>query len=277
MGYYLTFAFDKECKNSIILMEGTLEEIDKFTSQFKSSVDVRKKFKKEIDQFCTEKSEYIKKVEEKTNRKETGDIAIYSIVGKVHETAMNKRTKVLYKFYIDIFNELIKNKELMSMFSKKCYNEEHCDKYGQLHTIVSLTDSKIFRLTQSQMKILAFYKNYSENDYNYALRTWKKNMKLSDKYYSTIREIFILYQFLVQKQSNLPSFEQLINKYKPKKLEKINHKTTKVKFDIQTDEETINENDYYDDLKHCQDYYDTSMTNEEINEYFEEIVKRKTY
>ena len=49
MGYYLTFAFDKECKNSIILMEGTLEEIDKFTSQFKSSVDVRKKFKKEID------------------------------------------------------------------------------------------------------------------------------------------------------------------------------------------------------------------------------------
>ena len=109
------------------------------------------------------------------------------------------------------------------------------------------------------MKILAFYKNYSENDYNYALRTWKKNMKLSDKYYSTIREIFILYQFLVQKQSNLPSFEQLINKYKPKKLE------------------TINENDYYDDLKHCQDYYDTSMTNEEINEYFEEIVKRKTY
>ena len=104
MGYYLTFAFDKECKNSIILMEGTLEEIDKFTSQFKSSVDVRKKFKKEIDQFCTEKSEYIKKVEEKTNRKETGDIAIYSIVGKVHETAMNKRTKVLYKFYIDIIN-----------------------------------------------------------------------------------------------------------------------------------------------------------------------------
>ena len=103
MGYYLTFAFDKECKNSIILMEGTLEEIDKFTSQFKSSVDVRKKFKKEIDQFYTEKSEYIKKVEEKTNRKETGDIAIYSIVGKVHETAMNKRTKVLYKFYIDIF------------------------------------------------------------------------------------------------------------------------------------------------------------------------------
>ena len=66
MGYYLTFAFDKECKNSIILMEGTLEEIDKFTSQFKSSVDVRKKFKKEIDQFCIEKSEYIKKVEEKT-------------------------------------------------------------------------------------------------------------------------------------------------------------------------------------------------------------------
>ena len=62
-----------------------------------------------------------------------------------------------------------------------------------------------------------------------------------------------------------------------KKLEKINHKTTKVKFDIQTDEETINESDYYDDLKHCQDYYDTSMTNEEINEYFEEIVKRKTY
>lgn len=273
--YYLVYAFDKECKISKKLMEGTLEEIDRFTMNFSNSNDIRRYFKGEIEKFRDEKQEYIKKSEKTLGRIESGDIVIHSIVLNKNRGLENIRTRVLYKYSIKLFNELVKNKELMSRFSNYSYSTKD----------VPYDELRVFTFSEEQSSIVKFYSNRSQTAYDRVISSWKKKVKNSNKYGATIRKIFEIYKILSSSNKNLPSFESLITSYKNKETcskSKVCKKSRvgKAKFIRNNIEENINFDaeesmrDSMKDLLSTHDYTDPNMTPGELKEYYDENIQK---
>lgn len=273
--YYLVYAFDKECKISKKLMEGTLEEIDRFTMNFNNSNDIRRYFKEEIEEFRDEKQEYIKKSEETLGRTESGDIVIHSIILNKNREFENIRTRVLYKYSVKIFNELVKNKELMSRFSN----------YSYVTRNVPYDELPVFTFSEEQASIVKFYSNRSQTAYDRVISSWKKKVKNSNKYGATIRKIFDMYKTLSSGNKNLQSFESLITSYKNKETcfeFKVCKKSGVGKTKIMRNniEENVNFDvedsmrDSMKDLLSAYDYTDPNMTPEELNEYYNENIPK---
>lgn len=208
--HYLVFAFDKECNISTVLVENDLELLDKFTTKFNNSNDIRNKYSKEIKLFCEQKKEYINKSENKNDRKETGDIVLLKITEGNNRNKQNKRVRVLYSYHIDLFNYLIQNKDLIQTLSKQSYFEF---KRG-----LKQTESLIWQLSEYQNRVFSFYNNISDSVYTKELNKWKKSLKKSDKYFSTIRQIFSIYRRMCEKNPGYESFESLVTKFKNLKI-----------------------------------------------------------
>ena len=147
---------------------------------FNNSNDIRRYFKEEIEKFRDEKQEYIKKSEETLGRTESGDIVIHSIILNKNREFENIRTRVLYKYSVKIFNELVKNKELMSRFSN----------YSYVTRNVPYDELPVFTFSEEQASIVKFYSNRSQTAYDRVISSWKKKVKNSNKYGATIRKIF---------------------------------------------------------------------------------------
>jgi len=272
--YYLVYAFDKECENSLILKQGTLEELDTFTSQFLNSDDIRKKFKKEIELFRERKKVFIESVERKRGRRETGDIVIHFIECKNNEKT-NNRIRVIYKYHKSLLDELIKNKTLMKLFSKKCYKE--------IKKNILYNDSKICRLSEYQCSKISFPESTRESDYKSALNEWKKDLKKSDRYFCTMREIFNIYKELCKSNNSFIPFETLITKYKnlfiTKKSKIYNNKnnnSTKVIFEKKECNINFMSDPYIDeleDLMHTDDWY--GFEDKELENDFIDYARKK--
>lgn len=86
-------------KPKIILEENSKEEIDKLTTKYEDSKELRKKYQNQITTYQKEQQEYINAIEKKISRKETGDIVLIN-----HK---NQRIRVLYNKHVIIFNEII--------------------------------------------------------------------------------------------------------------------------------------------------------------------------
>ncbi len=263
--YYLVFAFDKECKNSIVLKEGTLEQLDSFTSKFDSSLDIRKRFKKEISDFCEKNNAYIKMMEEKNKRKETGDIVIYYIDQSKSRGPIYKRKRVLYKYSIKAFYEIIKNKKLMEEYARYSYINRYTPN-NELDCIV---------LSEFHSKIIKFNKDYSVKAYDHEMAVWKKKVRESDKFYSTIRKIFEMC-----KMYNFEPLEKILTSYKNKqmlsksKLEKTRKPDKPTPTNLETnkcEDDFVPNYDSYEeelnDLLHSFDYYDETMSPKDMKEY----------
>lgn len=277
--YYLVYAFDKECEISLVLKQGTLEELDIFTSEFKNSEDIRRKFKKEIELFRESKKTYIEYSEKKNGIKETGDIVLHSIECSKNNQRINVRTRVLYKYHKLLLDELLQNKTLMKVFSRKCYKE--------IKSNISSKDSNICRLSEYESSKLSFPETVREDEYKSALNSFKKDLKKSDKYFSTMREIFNIYRELCKNDSSLISFEKLLTKHKnmmtiknsklkkekpDKKTHKINPTTHNCDIEFSYDSYV----DELDDLMHTDDWqdYEDSDTVSEFLEYAQNKTKR---
>lgn len=278
--YYLVYAFDRECERSVTLKEGTLEEIDNFTSKFNNSNEIREAFKKDIEFYRRDKQEFIERIEKKTGKKETGDIVVHSIECGRSREKINKRTRVMYKYHKDVLNEILSNQKFMEIFSKKCYRERH----------IPFSDQKIYPLSEFETSRISFPKSTTKTEYNSVLNKWKSKIKKSDRYFATMREIFSLYRQLENEMDFIP-FEKLVTKYKnmytisKSKLSK-ESKTAKVKLEkTKCDTNfTFIEDDSYteslEDLLHTDDWHGSNnFENEEQEDdfmkYAEEKINRK--
>ncbi|MCM1370672.1 MAG: hypothetical protein NC181_02110 [Clostridium sp.] len=247
--YYLSYAFDKNCNISKTLKTDELEELDKFTTKFNNSNEIREYYKNEISLFRIENENYINSIEQ-NGRRETGDITLYTITDN-NRIPSNERKMVLYSYHIDLFNDLIENKELMKMLSVRSYYE--------IKNRVSEEASSIYQLSEYDSKIFTFYKSYGKPLYRKVLKKYKENLIKSPKYFSTIREVFKIYNSLYSKMistgKEMESLNTLVNRYKNRTLLKKNklyknNLSGKISFQSIISDDYINEDSEYN-----QDYY----------------------
>ena len=104
----LIYTLDEKNEISIPLYEGNQKEIDKITTRFQNSKELREIYKEKINLLRTKAKTYIEKQQAKTKRKETGDIVI------IDET--NKRIRVLYQRHIRLFEDIITNTKFLDTY-----------------------------------------------------------------------------------------------------------------------------------------------------------------
>lgn len=103
--YILCFCIDKEANTSFEIMSGTLEEITSYTIEFSDSSEIKRLYSEKIEKFMKEHEAYIKEIEKKTHKKETGDITIIE-----QDQSGRRRRRVLYKKHLIVVEEIIREK-----------------------------------------------------------------------------------------------------------------------------------------------------------------------
>ena len=195
MERYLVIALDENCNIYKTLMKAESNELDKFTSKFEDTYDIRKHFEKQIEEFFNDNADTIKNMEEKNNRKETGDI----VVNEVNEYGMPERKRVIYKKSIIVFKEIIKKRSFMQVMARY-------DHYGK---------------AKNNFSIFSGFENYIiMNDFTYKQGTflanvskWKTRIKKSENYYNIIR-VFLKKYNEKYNELGLKSMDAIYKEYK---------------------------------------------------------------
>jgi len=143
-------------KKQIILEKGTIEEIDNITSSVESSQELRDYYFEEIEKFNTKYSAYMDNLSKKNNRKENGDIALFTTINKERN-----RIKVLYKKHIETFKVIINIKDF-EQYLKTNYYDLYCKAQAQKQ----LLNKNYFSEETSFLirKIYSIYKKYSQEN-----------------------------------------------------------------------------------------------------------------
>ena len=102
--FKLVYKHDREGKKSLTLLEGQLKTIDEFTIQYSCSLELKDDYAYLIYNFNKKNEHYVKGLEAYTGIKQTGDIALFYAGSDYFE-----QRKVLYKYHIDIYKEIMKN------------------------------------------------------------------------------------------------------------------------------------------------------------------------
>lgn len=108
----LSLVLDSENKVSLTLMKEDAYLIDKFTSKFYDSDEIRAYFKIMIDEFLENNKTMIEQIQKKTGKKYRGHIVLIQAINNRRELTL-ERTKVLYKGYNAVSEYGIKNKSVM--------------------------------------------------------------------------------------------------------------------------------------------------------------------
>lgn len=110
---YLVLSLDEENKNTLVLMEGDKDEIDKFTTQnFNNSEEIREFYKEKITKFLLENKDYIERVEERSKKSFRGSIVLLEY-NEDHGNLKINQKRVLYKYYKVVVEEALKHQEVM--------------------------------------------------------------------------------------------------------------------------------------------------------------------
>lgn len=154
---------DKKCNFSKTIIEDESYQLDKYiSSNFDSSEQLRKKFDQIIKKFLQNNSNIIKKIEDKTNKRYSGQIVILSVL----DDGNLKRVKVLYKKdLIFIKKTLIKNQEVMREFIKS---------YKKYFSSYIINKTK---------RILSDY------DYQYMINEWYHRILDNSNYFEICRDL----------------------------------------------------------------------------------------
>lgn len=195
MERYLVIALDENCNIYKTLMKAESNELDKFTSKFEDTYDIRKHFEKQIQEFFNDNADTIKKMEEKNNRKETGDI----VVNEVNENGMPERKRVIYKKSIIVFKEIIKKRSFMQKMAV----------YDKLRK----TQNKFSIFSEFEKYIIMNEYTYGQSSFLTNVSKWKTRIKKSENYYDIIR-VFLKKYNQKYNELGLKSMDAIYKEYK---------------------------------------------------------------
>jgi len=195
MERYLVIALDENCNIYKTLMKAESNDLDKFTSKFEDTYDIRKHFEKQIQEFFNDNADTIKKMEEKNNRKETGDI----VINEVNEDGMPERKSVIYKKNIIVFKEIIKKRSFMQAMAR----------YDNLRK----TRNKFSIFSEFENYVIMNECTYGQSSFLTNISKWKTKLKKSENYYDVIR-IFLRKYKEKYKDLGLKSVDAIYKEYK---------------------------------------------------------------
>lgn len=199
----LSIVLDEYGKKSKTLMMGQNFDIDKFTTKFESSEDLREYFKDEINRYLESEKAYINACKRKNN----GRIVTLEIIETSYNSYYFNLKRVLYKKHLAILNELIKNRKVIQRYiwlSKTRANE-----LG----IKSLVAPALIRET----KCSAFK---SQADFN-RIKDFLGFKNSKENFYEKVRLLIKAYEDVRKSDKTLPTidtlYKEITNKYEEKK------------------------------------------------------------
>lgn len=158
--YSLVITVDRFGEKSTELMSGPLHEIDKFTTTCDSTGDLRENFPDEIDLFRNKYGNYMRELEEKNNKRETGDITILN-------SSKERRVRVLYKKHLFVFKAVIFDNTFLAylkLHDPELYNKVMDIKKGVNHI---LSDIDLNENTSIIIRgVYKMYKDRYAKEYN---------------------------------------------------------------------------------------------------------------
>ena len=151
--FELVICIDKLGTKRVVLERNTIDEIDKLTTSFETSDEIRCYFSEKVDEFEDKYKTYMKNLSEKNNRKENGDITIIGTINKE-----KRRIRVLYNKHIEVFEYIIRSEEFQKYLRKNFY-EEYC-KIQQIKSRNIIFTEEISFLLR---KIIKIYTQYAKD------------------------------------------------------------------------------------------------------------------
>lgn len=205
----LCLILDKDGYYRLVLKSGTSFEIDDYTTKFEDSDGIRKKHKKEINDFLQKYSDTIKN---SNNPNYEGRIAVV-IPKKIGMDITEYQKKVLYKKHIIAFEYFINDKTYLIDLVKYERSLRKDDK------LVSDYISRIiFSRYVKNNTIIREFKKYLKEE---------KNRKIA--YYDLVRDALACYNQSREYRPFLPSIDKIYEKYLKEKEEKIKNKINGIK------------------------------------------------
>lgn len=184
----LSLVLDEYGYKSLTLKKGSNIEIDKFTTKFESSEEIRKYFKKEIDEYLEKNKKYIETTYKNKNFR--GRIAIIEAREKDGSLELNQK-KVLYKKHLIAFKEIIKDKPTMKRF-----------------LALERRGVNIFGLKKLVSPFLVKTISYSNYQVVSQVNIIKKEIKRSNNFYDILRLILKAYE-MERKERNLKTVDAI--------------------------------------------------------------------
>ena len=188
--YKLVICIDKKGKKGIPLKEGPIEEIDKITTSFNNSKELRLFFQEEVEKFEQKYKKDIEYLKTKYNKEETGDITIID-----NESPGDiPRESVIYNQNIEMFELAIQNQEFIQFlrkidYSSYCkinrYNHEITEEISWIIRIIPKIYDE-YRIKYNKLPLKTLYKHYL------------KEQQMMYKIYSEIEETEILEAYEIE-------------------------------------------------------------------------------
>lgn len=184
--FELVICIDKLGTKKIILEKNTIEEIDKLTTSFENSDEIRCYFSDKVEEFEEKYKTYMESLSLKNNRKEQGDITIIGTINKE-----KRRIKVLYNKHIEVFEYIIRNEEFQNYLRKNFY-EEYCKIQQTKKELIEINEEISFLIR----KINIIYTQYAKDKRKMPIDTIYKHMlkekqllqEYESMYYEKIKE-----------------------------------------------------------------------------------------
>ena len=180
--YRLVICIDKRGQKGILLKDGPIDEIDKITTSFNNSKELRAFYSEKVEEFEEKYKKDIEYLKKKLGKEESGDITIIDLESKNDIP----REQIIYEKNIEMFELAIKNQEFIKFLRKADYRT-YCDINRYNHEI-NETTSWIIR------KIPKIYEEY-RNRYN--------RLPLKTMYKHILKEQQMLQQIYKQKEEHL--------------------------------------------------------------------------
>lgn len=182
--YKLVICLDRKGKKSILLKQGPIYEIDKITSSFNDTQELRTYYSEQEETFIKKYEKDIKYLEKKYNKKEIGDITI--IDPEKVETTDVPREKIIYNEEIEMFEIAINDTEFEQFLKKTDYS-----KYCLIQTYNGQIDERVSWLIRKIPKI------YDE----YATKYNKLHLKTLYKHFQKEKQLLNEYKEMIEDQS----------------------------------------------------------------------------
>ena len=166
--YKLVICLDKKGKKGILLKEGTIDKIDKITTSYNDSKELRNNYFEQEEAFRRLYKKDIERMQNKNKKRETGDITI--IDPQKVDIIDIPREDIIYNGDVDKFELAIEDKGFMEFIRKADYSK-YCALNGYNYKITE----KISWLIRELPKI---YDEYSKKHNTPSLKTiYKQKLK----------------------------------------------------------------------------------------------------
>lgn len=178
--FELVICIDKLGYKKVVLAKGTIDEIDKITTSFENSDEIRCFFSDKVDEFEEKYKTYMHNLSEKNKRKEQGDITIIGTINKERG-----RVKILYNKHIEVFEYIIRNPEFQEYLKDNYYTE-----YCRIQQIKN-EDLKINEdLSWLIRKVYKIYKQYSKENNKLSPNLIYTHMKKTDQLLQAYQKLY---------------------------------------------------------------------------------------